>query len=160
MGTAFQGQPTAQGLTFAIVVSRFNEVVTKRLLEGAQEALQRHSVDPHRVDIAWVPGSLEIPLVAKRLAESGRYDAVLCLGAVIRGETDHYEHVARETAAGVARVALDTGVPCIFGVLTTQNLEQALDRASGKYGNKGYEAALTAMEVANLLRSIRPDYFL
>lgn len=157
MGVTFQGQLAAAGLSFALVVSRFNQLVTQRLLEGAQEAFQRHGVDPNQVDVAWVPGSLELPLAAKRLAESRRYHAIVCLGAVIRGETDHYEHVAREAAAGIARVALDTGVPCLFGVLTTHNLEQALDRAGGKAGNKGYEAATAAIEMATLLRSMRAD---
>jgi len=157
MGTGFQGKLIGEGLTFAVVVSRFNELVTKKLLEGAQECFQRHGVDPDQVDIAWVPGSLELPLVAKKLAETRRYNAVVCLGAVIRGETDHYEYVAREAASGITRVSLDTDIPCIFGVLTTENIQQALDRAGGKAGNKGYDAALAAIEMANLLHSLRPD---
>ncbi len=153
----FKGPLSGEGFAFAVVVSRFNELVTQKLLEGAQEAFQRHGVDPQLVDIVWVPGSFELPLVAKRLAESRRYDAIVCLGAVIRGQTDHYEHVARQAAEGVSRVALETGVPCLFGVLTTDNTEQALERAGGKYGNKGYDAAVAAIEMATLLRSLRAD---
>ncbi len=153
------------GLSLALVVSRFNEGVTSRLLAGAREALQRHGVSQH--DVFWVPGSFELPLAAKRLAQTGRYHAVVCLGAVIRHETDHYEHIAREAAAGIQRAALDTGVPCIFGVLTTDTEEQALDRASaiggsasgggGSHGNKGFEATESAIQMANLLRELRGD---
>jgi len=154
---SFTGQLSGQGFAFAVVVSRFNELVTKKLLAGAQEAFARYGVDPDRVDIVWVPGSFELPLAAKKLAETGRFDAVVCLGAVIRGETDHYKHIARQAADGIARAALDTGVPCLFGVLTTANIEQALERAGGKAGNKGYDAAQAAIEMANLLRSLRAD---
>ena len=157
MASEFQGNLSAEGLSLAIVVSKFNQLVTSKLLQGAQDAFQRHGVDPDQIDIAFVPGSFELPLVAKKLAETRRYQAVVCLGAVIRGDTDHYEHVATQAASGIARVSLDTGVPCIFGVLTTNTLEQALDRAGGKHGNKGYDAALSAIEMANLLRSLRPD---
>ncbi|MFQ6019928.1 MAG: 6,7-dimethyl-8-ribityllumazine synthase [Dehalococcoidia bacterium] len=156
-GASFRGKLSGEGFAFAVVVSRFNDLVTKRLLEGAQDAFERHGVDPDQVDVAWVPGSFDLPLLAKKLAETRRYDAVVCLGAVIRGETDHYEHVARQAAEGIARVALDTGVPCPFGVLTTDSLEQALERAGGKHGNKGYDSALAAIEMASLLRSLRAD---
>ena len=141
------------GLSLALVVSRFNEGITARLLAGAREALQRHGVSNH--DLVWVPGSFELPLAAKHLAGSGRYQAVVCLGAVIRHETDHYEHVAREAAAGIQRVALDTGVPCIFGVLTCDTEEQALERSGGKHGNKGFEAVESAIQMANLLRKLQ-----
>jgi len=150
----FEGKLSGQGLSLAIVVSRFNRLVTERLLAGAQDALDRHGIDREKVDMAWVPGSLELPLVARRLAERGRYDAIVCLGAVIRGETPHFDHVASQAAAGIARVALDTGVPTIFGVITANTLEQALDRAGGKAGNKGYDAIVTAIEMANLLEQV------
>ncbi len=143
------------GLTLAVVVSRFNQRITARLLAGAREALERHGVAHH--ELFFVPGSFELPLLAKRLAQSGRYDAVVCLGAVIRHETDHYEHVAREAAAGIQRAALDTGVPCIFGVLTTDTEQQAMDRAGGRHGNKGFEAVQFAVQMANLLRSLPAD---
>jgi 6,7-dimethyl-8-ribityllumazine synthase len=151
MGREFQGELVGRGLRFAIVVARFNEVVTRSLLDGARSGLVRHGVSEDEIDVAWVPGSLEIPLVAKRLAESGTYAAVICLGAVIRGETSHHEHVAGGVTSGLARVALDTGVPTIFGVLTTDTAEQALDRAGLKAGNKGYDAAASAIEMASLL---------
>ena len=150
----FEGKLSGQGLSLAIVVSRFNRLVTERLLAGAQDALDRHGIDREKVDMAWVPGSLELPLVARRLAERGRYDAIVCLGAVIRGETPHFDHVASQAAAGITRVALDTGVPTIFGVITANTLEQALDRAGGKAGNKGYDAIVTAIEMANLLEQV------
>ena len=143
------------GVRLAIVVSRFNESVTSRLLAGALEAVRKHGVSEHAVVV--VPGSFELPLAAKRLAETRRYDAIVCLGAVIRHETDHYEHVAREAAAGIQRTALETGVPCIFGVLTTDREEQALERAGGKHGNKGFEAVEFAIEMAKLMRGLRAD---
>src|SRR5207249_3932417 len=136
---------------FAIAVSRFNSLVTERLLAGAQEAFQAHGVADEMVDVAWVPGAWELPLVARRLAASGDYAAIICLGAVIRGETAHFEHVAREAATGIAEAARDTGVPVLFGVLTTYTLEDALARAGGKHGNKGAEAAEGALEMANLM---------
>jgi len=142
------------GLSIAIVAARFNENVTSRLLDGAFEAVKRHAVRAH--DVFWVPGSFELPVAAKRLAEGGRYDAVVCLGAVIRHETDHYLHIATQAAAGIQRAALDTGVPCIFGVLTCDNEQQALARAGGER-NVGAEAVQSAIETANLLRSVRPD---
>ena len=155
--TTFEGQLRGEGLSIAIVVSRFNELVTRALLAGARDGLARHGVEPEGVDVAWVPGSFEIPLTARKLAESGRYQAVICLGAVIRGETPHFDHVANQASSGIARVALDTGVPIIFGVLTADTLEQAMERAGGKMGNKGYDAAVDAIEMANLLRGLRPD---
>ena len=150
--TVYEGMLTGRGLRFGIVVGRFNEFVSGKLLEGAQDALARHEVEESNIDIAWAPGSFEIPLVAKRLAESGRFDAVICLGAVIRGATAHFDYVAAEVSKGVAAVGLDTGVPVIFGVLTTDTIEQAIERAGTKAGNKGFEAAMTAIEMANLLR--------
>jgi 6,7-dimethyl-8-ribityllumazine synthase len=155
--TTFEGQLRGEGLSIAIVVSRFNELVTRALLAGARDGLARHGVEPEGVDVAWVPGSFEIPLTARKLAESGRYQAVICLGAVIRGETPHFDHVANQASSGIARVALDTGVPIIFGVLTADTLEQAMERAGGKMGNKGYDAAVDAIEMANLVRGLRLD---
>ena len=155
--TTFEGQLRGEGLSIAIVVSRFNELVTRALLAGAWDGLARHGVEPEGVDVAWVPGAFEIPLTARKLAESGRYQAVICLGAVIRGETPHFDHVANQASSGIARVALDTGVPIIFGVLTADTLEQAMERAGGKMGNKGYDAAVDAIEMANLMRGLRPD---
>jgi 6,7-dimethyl-8-ribityllumazine synthase len=143
------------GLRIAIVVSRWNELITNRLLDGARDALRRHGVAEEHIDIAWVPGSFEIPLVCRRLAERGRYDAIIALGAVIRGATSHYEHVAGAVSSGIAQVSLQTGVPCIFGVITTENIEQAIERAGTKAGNKGFEAATAAIEMATLLRSLK-----
>jgi 6,7-dimethyl-8-ribityllumazine synthase len=149
-----EGQLTAQGLRFAIVVSRFNSLVTQRLLEGALDALRRHGADENAITVVYVPGSFEIPLVAKRLAQSGAFDAVICLGCILRGDTPHFEYVASEAAKGIAQVALETGVPTIFGVVTADTLEQALERAGAKAGNRGFEAAMTAMEMANLMRQL------
>jgi 6,7-dimethyl-8-ribityllumazine synthase len=139
---------------FAIVVARFNELITDQLLAGAQNAFEQLGVPPENVDIARVPGSFEIPLVARKLAESGRYVAVVCLGAVVRGATPHFEHVAHQSSTGVARASYETGVPVIFGVLTTDTVEQALDRAGVKSGNKGYEAAVDAIEMADLIHQL------
>jgi 6,7-dimethyl-8-ribityllumazine synthase len=152
--TVFQGMMTGRELRVGIVVGRFNEFIGGKLLDGAMDALTRHEVAEDDVDVAWVPGSFEIPLVAKRLAEGGRYDAVICLGAVIRGATAHFEYVAAEVSKGIAAVGLETGVPVIFGVLTTDTIEQAIERAGTKAGNKGFEAAMTAIEMANLLSTI------
>lgn len=146
-----RGEPGANTKRFAIVVSKFNSLVTQRLLTGAQNAFREHGALDDAVDVFWVPGSFELPLVAKRLAADGRYAAVVCLGAVIRGETAHFDHVAREAAAGIAAASRETGVPILFGVLTTDTLEQALDRAGGKNGDKGHDAALGAMEMASLM---------
>jgi 6,7-dimethyl-8-ribityllumazine synthase len=154
MGRTLEGDLNGAGLKIAIVVARFNGIVTGYLLEGAQEALRRHGVADGDVDVAWVPGSFEIPLVAKQFAATGTYDAVVCIGAVIRGETDHYDHVAGSVTSGIARVGLDTGVPTIFGVLTTDTVEQALNRSGLKAGNNGYHAAVAAVEMATLLRKI------
>ncbi len=136
---------------FAVIVSRFNEFVTGKLLSGAMDAFVRHGVDEGAIDVVWSPGSFEIPLLAQRLAGSGQYAAVVCLGAVIRGGTDHYQYVASEVSKGVAQAAMQTGVPCIFGVLTCDTLEQAIERSGTKAGNKGVDAALAALEMANLL---------
>jgi 6,7-dimethyl-8-ribityllumazine synthase len=154
MGPIFEGKLLGEGLKFALVVSRFNEFITAKLLEGAMDALWRHGVAEEDVTVARVPGSFEIPLVAKRLAESGSYDAVICLGAVIRGATPHFDYVAAEVAKGVAAVGLETGVPTIFGVLTTDTIEQAVERAGTKAGNKGFDAAVSAIEMANLLKGL------
>ncbi|MBI3761395.1 MAG: 6,7-dimethyl-8-ribityllumazine synthase, partial [Chloroflexi bacterium] len=139
---------------FGIVISRFNDAIGKELLRGAQDALIRHGVTADDIDVAWVAGAFEIPLIARRLAESGRYNAIICLGVVIRGATAHFEYVAGQAASGIAAAALSTGVPVLFGVLTTENIEQAVERAGTKAGNKGAEAALAAIEMANLLRAL------
>mgnify|MGYP001062314356 CR=1 FL=1 len=155
MSRIFEGQLIGEGLKFAIVVARFNEFITGKLLEGAEDALTRHGVDMAKVDIAWVPGAFEIPLVAKRLATTGRYDGVICLGAVIRGATPHFNYVAAEVSKGIANTSLQTGVPILFGVLTTDTIEQAIERAGTKAGNKGFDAAEAAIEMANLLRVVK-----
>jgi 6,7-dimethyl-8-ribityllumazine synthase len=157
MSGTFSGNLNGAGIRAGIVVARFNEAVTRGLLDGAREGLARLGVDSDAIDVAWTPGCFEIPLVARRMAETGRYDAVICLGAVIRGETAHFEYVAGNAASGIARAAMDTGVPVIFGILTTDTLEQAINRAGAKAGNKGYDAALAAVEMASLMRSLRPD---
>lgn len=154
MSVELQGGNNGDGLRVAVAVANFNDFITSRLLEGARAALARSGVREDDITIARVPGSFELPLVAKRLAESGQQDAVICLGAVIRGETDHYEHVAGEAAKGIANAALSSGVPVIFGVLTTDTLEQAINRAGGKSGNNGYNAGLAAVEMANLMRAL------
>jgi len=141
-----------EGLHFAVVAARFNDIITKPLVEGALEAFRRHSVREEDIDVIWVPGSFEIPLVAQTVAKSGKYHAVLCIGAVIRGSTTHYEAVANSAASGISSASLNSGVPCIFGVLTCDNMEQAMDRAGGKVGNKGAEAAVTAIEMASLFQ--------
>ena len=152
--TEYEGKPEAAGMRVAIVAGRFNDDITKLLLEGAQAELAEHGLDPDSVPLVWVPGAFEIPLVAKQLVESGELDAVICLGAVIRGDTPHFDFVAGECASGISRVALDTGVPIVFGVLTTDDLDQALARAGGTEGNKGAEAAATAVEMVDLLRQL------
>ena len=157
MGETFKGDLKGAGLRFAVVVARFNEDVTARLLSGARTAFERHGVRDDDVDVAWVPGAFELPIVARNRAESRRYDAVVCLGAVIRGETPHFEFISEEAANGIGRVAQDTGVPAVFGVITPNTVEQALDRAGGKIGNKGYDAAVSAIEMANLMRQLRGD---
>ncbi|MGH8985497.1 MAG: 6,7-dimethyl-8-ribityllumazine synthase [Acidimicrobiia bacterium] len=156
MGTysQYEGRLDATGMRMAVVAGRFNDAVTKPLLEGALDGLREHGLDPADVPVVWVPGAYEIPLVAKRLAGSGDLDAVICLGAVIRGGTPHFDYVAGQCAAGVTRAALDTDVPVIFGVLTTDDVDQAMERAGGSEGNKGREAAVTAIEMVDLLRQL------
>lgn len=157
MARVLEGGLSAGGKRFGIVVSRFNALVGKQLLEGARDCLARHGCDPENVDVAWVPGAFEIPLIAKKMALSGRYDAVICLGAVIRGSTPHFDYVANEVSRGTASAGLESGVPCLFGVLTTDTVEQAIERAGTKGGNKGWEAAQGAVEMANLLASWNED---
>ena len=152
--TSYEGRLRGDGMRVALACGRFNELITTRLLAGARDGLERHGVDPDSITVAWAPGAFELPLVARQLASSGEFDAVICLGAVIRGATGHYEQVAGQCAAGIQRVQLDTGVPVIFGVLTTENIEQALERAGTKSGNKGFEAAMTAIEMVDLLRQL------
>lgn len=147
----YEGSYVVKGKKFGIVVARFNEFITSKLLSGAVDALQRHDVNEDDIDIAWVPGAFEIPLAAKKMAKSGKYDAVICLGAVIRGATSHYDYVCNEVAKGVAQVGLQTEIPVAFGVVTTENIEQAIERAGTKAGNKGYDAAMSAMEMVSLL---------
>ncbi len=149
-----EGMLLGKGLKFGVVVSRFNEFITKKLLEGAQDALLRHGVSEEDIDIAWVPGSFEIPLVAKKLAQTKKYDAVICLGAVMRGATPHFEYIAAEVIKGIAKVGLETELPVSYGVITADTLEQAIERAGTKAGNKGFDAAVNAIEMANLLRNI------
>jgi 6,7-dimethyl-8-ribityllumazine synthase len=152
--TSYEGKLNGAGLRVALVCSRFNDLITTRLVAGARDGLVRHGVDPSSISEAWVPGAFELPLVARRLAGSGEYDAVVCLGAVIRGATGHYEHVAGQCAAGIQRAQLDTGIPVIFGVLTTETIEQAIERAGTKAGNKGFDAAVAAIEMVDLLRQL------
>jgi 6,7-dimethyl-8-ribityllumazine synthase len=151
------GDFLARGRRIAIVVARFNELVTGKLLEGALECLRAHGIGEDDLLVAWVPGAFELPIVSRRLAASGGFDAVICLGAVVRGETPHFDHVAGQAAAGIREAGEATGVPVIFGVLTTDTLEQALDRAGGKHGNKGWDAAMAAMEMASLLEQVPKD---
>ncbi|HEX7057575.1 MAG TPA: 6,7-dimethyl-8-ribityllumazine synthase [Bacilli bacterium] len=152
----YEGQLVSKNLKYGIVVGRFNEFISGKLLSGALDALKRHGVTDDEIDIAWVPGSFEIPLIARKMADSKKYDAIITLGAVIRGATAHFDYVAGETAKGVAQVAMATGVPVIFGVLTTETIEQAIERAGTKAGNKGWEAAVSAIEMANLTKHFAP----
>ena len=154
MGNYYQGTLLGEGLRFGVVVSRFNEFITKKLLEGAQDALLRHGVNQEDIDIAWVPGSFEIPLVAQKLARTKKYNAIICLGAVIRGGTPHFEYVAAEVTKGIAKVGLEAGLPVTYGIITADTLEQAIERAGTKAGNKGFSAAVDAIEMANLLKTI------
>lgn len=149
-----EGQLSAQGLRVGIVVARFNEFINSKLLAGALDALKRHGADEDAVDVAWVPGAFEIPMIAKKMAESKKYDAIICLGTVIRGSTSHYDYVCAEVSKGVAHVGLASGVPTMFGVLTTDTIEQAIERSGTKAGNKGFDAAMAAMEMANLIKAI------
>lgn len=150
----FEGKLVSQNIRVGIVCARFNEFITSKLLGGAQDALSRHDVLDEDIDVAWVPGAFEIPLAAKKMAESGRYDAIICLGAVIRGNTTHYDYVCNEVSKGIAQVSLSSGIPVMFGVVTTENIEQAVERAGTKAGNKGYDCALGAIEMVNLMREL------
>src|SRR5262249_52999421 len=154
MANTYKGQLVGTDLRFGIVVSRWNEFITERLLAGALDALERHGASPAAVDVAWVPGSFEIPVVARRLALSGRYQAVICLGALIRGATPHFDYLAGAVTSAIAHAATESGVPVIYGVLTTDTVEQAIERAGTKAGNKGSEAAVVAIEMANLMRTL------
>ncbi len=150
----FEGKLVSKKIKVGIVAARFNEFITSKLLEGALDGLKRHDVPEDAIQVAWVPGAFEIPLIASKMAQSGKYDAVICLGAVIRGSTTHYDYVCSEVSKGIANVSLQTGVPVLFGVLTTENIEQAIERAGTKAGNKGYDCALSAIEMVNLIREI------
>ncbi|TEB17889.1 6,7-dimethyl-8-ribityllumazine synthase [Pelotomaculum sp. FP] len=154
MPKVYEGHLLGQGLKFGLIAGRFNEFITNKLLSGALDALKRHGVADEDTEVAWVPGAFEIPLVASKMASSKRYDAVICLGAVIRGATPHFDYVSSEVTKGVAKVGLDSGIPTIFGVITADTIEQAIERAGTKAGNKGWDAAVTAIEMANLLRNI------
>jgi 6,7-dimethyl-8-ribityllumazine synthase len=154
MGKPFEGMLLGKGLKFGLVVSRFNDFITKKLVEGAQDALLRHGVSQDDIDVAWVPGSFELPLIAQKLAQTKRYDAIICLGAVIRGGTPHFEYLAAEVTKGIAQVGLSSGLPVIYGIVTADTLEQAIERAGTKEGNQGFKAATSAIEMANLVKSI------
>jgi 6,7-dimethyl-8-ribityllumazine synthase len=149
-----EGKMTAREIRIGIVAARFNEFITSRLVGGALDGLRRHDVGEDSIDVAWVPGAFEIPLIAKKMAKSGKYDAVICLGAVIRGSTSHYDYVCNEVTKGIAAVSMETEVPVMFGVVTTENIEQAIERAGTKAGNKGYDCALGAIEMVNLIRTM------
>ena len=154
MNKHFEGMLLGKGLKFGLVVSRFNEFITRKLLEGAQDTLLRHGVNEGDIEIAWVPGAFEIPLVASKMAQTKRFDAVICLGAVIRGATPHFDYIAAEVTKGIAKVGLDTGLPVVYGVITADTLEQAIERAGTKEGNEGFKAGTEAIEMANLLKGI------
>jgi len=154
MTRVIEGILTAKGVKFGIVVSRFNDFINKRLLDGALDALSRHGAEDENISIVKVPGSFEIPLMAQKLADSGKYDAVICLGAVIRGATPHFEYISAEVTKGIAKVTLDSGIPVSFGILTTDNIEQAIERAGTKSGNKGWDAAMSAIEMVNVLKLV------
>ena len=153
----YEGNISGQDLKFAIVVARFNEFITSKLLGGALDALKRHGASEENISVAWVPGAFEIPLVAKKMASTKNFDAIICLGAVIRGATTHYDYVCNEVSKGIAQVGLQSGVPTIFGIVTTENIQQAIERAGTKSGNKGFDAAMSAMEMANLLKNLPSD---
>ncbi|SEL85852.1 6,7-dimethyl-8-ribityllumazine synthase [Paenibacillus sp. cl141a] len=155
MATIFEGHLVSEGLKYGIVVGRFNEFITSKLLGGALDALKRHGAQDNEIDVAWVPGAFEIPLIAQKMAESGKYDAIITLGTVIRGSTTHYDYVCNEVAKGVSAINLKTGIPTIFGVVTTENIEQAVERAGTKAGNKGWDSAMAAIEMANLTKSLK-----
>lgn len=150
----FEGKVVSSGIKVGIVASRFNEFITSKLVAGAMDGLIRHDVNEDDVDVAWVPGAFEVPLIAKKMAGSGKYDAVICVGAVIRGSTSHYDYVCSEVSKGIASVSLSGGIPVMFGILTTDTIEQAIERAGTKAGNKGYDCALGAIEMVNLIREI------
>jgi 6,7-dimethyl-8-ribityllumazine synthase len=154
MSKQYEGMLLGKGLKFGVVVSRFNDFFSRKLLEGAEDALLRHGVSAEDIEVAWTPGSFEIPLIAQTMAQSKKYDAVICLGAVIRGSTPHFDYIAAEVTKGIAHANLNTGVPVIFGVITTDTLEQAVERSGSKVGNKGKDAAVSAIEMANLMKSI------
>lgn len=154
MGKLFEGMLLGDGLKIGIVASRFNEFITRKLLDGAQDALLRHGVPADNIDVAWVPGAFEIPLIAQKLAQTKNYDAIVCVGAVVRGATPHFEYIAAEVTKGIARASLDSGIPIAYGVITTDTLEQAIERAGTKVGNKGFDAATNAIEMANLVKGI------
>ena len=150
----YEGKVVSENIKVGIVVARFNEFITSKLLGGALDGLKRHNVSENDIDVAWVPGAFEIPLIAKKMASSGKYDAVICLGAVLRGATSHYDYVCNEVSKGIASVSLNSDIPVMFGVVTTDNIEQAIERAGTKAGNKGYDCALGAIEMVNLIRNI------
>lgn len=154
MSRIYHGMLTGKGLKVGIVISRFNEIITTRLLEGAKDSLVRHGVLEQDVDYAWVPGCMEIPITAKKLVETGKYNAIVCLGCIIRGGTPHFEYVASEVNRGISRLSLDSGIPVIQGIITADNLEQAIERAGAKEGNRGFTAANSAIEMANLMKSV------
>lgn len=154
MSKSYEGTLLGEGLKFGVVISRFNEFITARLLEGAEDALLRHGVKEGDIEVAWTPGSFEIPLIAKKMAQSGKYAAIICLGAVIRGGTPHFDYIATEVTKGIAVVGLETGMPIIYGVVTADTLEQAIERAGTKMGNAGFQAAMSAIEMANLVKTI------
>jgi 6,7-dimethyl-8-ribityllumazine synthase len=154
MSKNYEGNLLGKGLKFGVVVSRFNEFFSRKLLEGAEDALRRHGVADTDIAVAWTPGSFEIPIIAQKMAASKQYDAVICLGAVIRGATPHFDHIAAEVTKGIAKINLDTGVPVIYGVITTDTLEQAVERSGSKDGNKGFDAAVSAIEMANLVKAM------
>ena len=154
MSKRYEGTLLGEGLRFGVVISRFNEFITARLLEGAEDALLRHGVKEGDIEVAWTPGSFEVPLVAKKMAQSGKYVAIICLGAVIRGGTPHFDYIASEVSKGIAAVGLETGMPVIYGVVTADTLEQAIERAGTKMGNAGFQAAMSAIEMANLIQAV------
>jgi 6,7-dimethyl-8-ribityllumazine synthase len=154
MSKQYEGTLLGKGLKFGLVISRFNEFFSKKMLEGARDALLRHGVNDDDIEESWTPGSFEIPLIAQKMAQTKKYDAIICLGAVIRGGTPHFDYIAAEVTKGIAKVNLDTGVPVIYGVITTDTLEQAIERSGSKAGNKGFDAAVSAIEMANLVKSI------
>lgn len=150
----YEGKMDAKGKKFSIIISRFNDFITKRMLDGALDTLKRHNADEDKIEVVWVPGTFEIPCVANKIAQSKKFDAIICLGAVIRGATPHFEYIASEAAKGIAKVAMDSGVPAGFGIITAETLEQAIERAGTKDGNKGVDAALSAIEMANIMEKI------